>query len=68
MIQLENAINTPGYDPGIGGLSDLMKIVDRPQSLTAAKAKILQNMSKGGRAKYALGRGPVLPEILENYS
>ena len=65
MIQLENAINTPGYDPGIGGLSDLMKIVDRPQSLTAAKAKILQNMSKGGRAKYALGRGPVLPEILE---
>jgi len=65
MIQLEDAINTPGYDPGIVGLSDLMKIVDRPQSLTAAKAKILQNMSKGGRAKYAFGRGPVLPEILE---
>ena len=65
MIQLEDAINTPGYDPGIVGLSDLMKIIDRPQSLTAAKAKILQNMSKGGRAKYAFGRGPVLPEILE---
>ena len=62
MLQAEGVVGTENL--GIAGLDKSMGMIT-PESVTAAKAKIMQNMAKGGRIGYAGNGGGDVDPIAE---